>query len=161
MTSELTIRVNTCYKLLIRASGLNENITMLYRYTKGNCYFTVLRVTSIGRWNVNNVLFNPNSVLVNSNSTWCDTNVTFHQSLLAIWTGQFPPLASNVEKIIASPNKSDLLFIRETGYVSRTGNVLGSCSLCKIRTNRPFRVQRQFVMPGQFEPARWLPGQVS
>lgn len=79
---------------------------MSSKKSNSNWQWTVDLRTSIARWKVPDVLFNPNSKPMHWNIQWCDANVVFSLFPLSIPTSLMPLFAFYVEKRVAYSNYS-------------------------------------------------------
>lgn len=89
---------------------------MSSKYTSANFHLTVDEITSMTRWNVQGAFLKPKGIRINRYSLLCEVNDVFTEYYGSIYTFQFPELASNVEKIFASPSESVFFSIRSMGY---------------------------------------------
>ena len=89
------------------------------KYTRANCYLTVVWIISIARWYVSCSFFSPNDIRVSSYVPKCIVNAVLSRYLGAIRILQYPEFASRILKTFAYPRLSIHSYILEIGYASR------------------------------------------
>ena len=93
---------------------------MSFKYTRANCYFTVVRIVAMVRWYVAGAFFSPHGMRVNAYIPRCVVSVVSSRYFDAIKICQYPELTLRVMKIFASLQLSIHSSILGIGYESRT-----------------------------------------
>lgn len=65
-----------------------RSITILLKWTRANCHFTVHTITSITHWNVLGAAFGHNGMRINLYSTWCDVTVVLSHLYASVLVSQ-------------------------------------------------------------------------